>query len=83
MSKPQFIALLAPAVSSFVLVILAWMQSNVRLSHVESSLDMAVNKQAADMKEVRDGLNAIHNHLMTFYTITGKLEGRIEELSRK
>lgn len=35
------------------------------------------------MREVRDSLNAIQNHLMTFYTVTGKLEGRIEELSRK
>lgn len=83
MSKLQFLSLLTPLAGSIVLVILAWMQSNVRLSRVESSLDAAVQKQSADMREVRDSLNAIQNHLMTFYTVTGKLEGRIEELSRK
>jgi len=83
LSKLQFLSLLTPLAGSIVLVILAWMQSNVRLSRVESSLDAAVQKQSADMREVRDSLNAIQNHLMTFYTVTGKLEGRIEELSRK
>lgn len=83
MSKLQFLSLLTPLAGSIVLVILAWMQSNVRLSRVESSFDAAVQKQSADMREVRDSLNAIQNHLMTFYTVTGKLEGRIEELSRK
>ena len=83
MSKLQFIALLTPGMSSAVLFLLAWIQSNVRLSRVEALLGTAISKQSADMRDVRESLNTIHNHLMTFYTVTGKLEGRIEELSRK
>ena len=83
MSKLQFIALLTPGLSSFVLVLLAWIQSNTGMSRVESLLDTTAAKQASDMNEVRDSLSTIHNHLMTFYTVTGRLEGRIEELSRK
>ncbi len=123
MDKLQFVALITTAASSFVLVLLSWMQSNVRLSRVEALLDTAVQRQATDMKdvrsqitevdkkqssavsglrsemqalfaeadarrsaemkEVRDRLTTIDNHLMTFYTVTGRLEGRIDELSRK
>ena len=83
MNQLQFIALITTAASSFVLVILAWLQSNVRTSRVESLLDTVAQRQAADMKEIRDRLTTIDNHLMTFYTVTGRLEGRIDELSRK
>ncbi len=94
MNKLQFISLIITAASSFVLVVLAWMQSNVRMSRIENMLDTVVSRQAADnkeirdsvaadMKEIRERLSTIDNHLMTFYTITGRLEGRIDEVSRR
>ncbi|WP_419804422.1 hypothetical protein [Terriglobus sp.] len=94
MNKLQFVSIMVTVASSFVLIVLAWMQSNVRMSRIETMLDSVVNRQSADMKdvrdrqtadmrEVRDRLDTIDNHLMTFYTITGKLEGRIDELSRR
>lgn len=105
MSKLQFVSIIVTAASSFVLVILAWMQSNVRMSRIESLLDAGANRQAADMKEIRERITSdvqdlqgqwsadmkeirerltiIDNHLMTFYTVTGRLEGRIDELSRR
>ena len=93
MSRLQFIALLTPGLSSFVLVLLAWIQSNTRMSRIESLLDTTVSKQASDMERVtskqasdmqaiRDLLRTIHNHLATFSNITARLEGRIDELSR-
>ena len=104
MSNLQFIALITSSASSFVLVILAWMYSNARLSRLEAMLDNSNAKHEsgiagvrlnldsglasvrtnhdAHMAEIRNRLASIDNHLMTFYTVTGKLEGRIDELSR-
>ena len=82
MGNVQAVAVLASSVGSFVLVILAWMFSNARLSRLETHLDAASAKHSADMAEIRSGLSQIDNHLMTFYTVTGKVEGRLEELSR-
>ena len=101
MNKLQFVSIMVTVASSFVLVVLAWMQSNVCMSRIEALIDSVMVRQssdnkemrsdlqqvqhsfAADMKEVRDRLTTIANHLMTFYTITGRLEGRIDELSRR
>ena len=94
MNKLQFVSIMVTVASSFVLVLPAWMQSNARMSRLETMLDSSINRQSADMKEVRenrtsdmkeirDRLTTIDNHLMTFYTVTGKLEGRIDELSRR
>ncbi len=94
MNKLQFVSIMVTVASSFVLVVLAWMQSNVRMSRLKTMLDSSITRQSADMKEVRenrtsdmkeirDRLTTIDNHLMTFYTVTGKLEGSIDELSRR
>ena len=47
MSKLQFVSLLVPAVASFLLVVLAWMNSNQRLSRLESVVDTI----AKDLRE--------------------------------
>ncbi len=93
MSNAQFAALIVSSAGSFVLVILAWIYSNTRLSRLEAMLDNSNAKHEsaivsvrtnhdAHMAEIRNRLASMDNHLMTFYTITGKLEGRVEELSR-
>ena len=83
MSNLQFALLIASSISSYVLVIIAWMNSNARLSRLEATVDASSSKQDAGFAEVRAKLGSIDNHLMTFYTVTGKLEGRIDELSRR
>ena len=65
MNRLEFVSLLIPCVGSFVLVILAWMFSNARLSRIETTV------------------GTIQHDLQEFYRITGKLEGRVEEMSRK
>ena len=83
MSNVQFIALIVPSISSFVLVILAWMFSNARLSRLESTMDSSNAKHEAAFTDIRNRLSNIDNHLMTFYTVTGRLEGRLDELSAR
>lgn len=59
MTKLQFVALLSPAIGSFVLVILAWMFTNTRIGRVEA----AVYKLGAEMSQLRRDL---HAELSTF-----------------
>ena len=86
MSRLQFVALIASSSGSFVLVVLAWMYSNARLSRLEALLDSSNAKHEAGltqirstydagMTEIRNRLANIDSHLMTFYTVTGRLEG--------
>jgi septal ring factor EnvC (AmiA/AmiB activator) len=97
MSKLQFISLLSPAVGSFVLVLLAWMQSNSRLADLKENMNQRfaeVNQRFAqvDQRFERvdkqfDRMDAqllrIENDQREFYGITRKLEGRVDELSKK
>lgn len=46
MEKLQFIALLTTSVGSFVLVMVAWLYSNARISCIETSMD----RNAADLR---------------------------------
>ncbi len=83
MNAVQTVTILVSSVGSFILVILAWLFSNARLTRLEASLDNANARHNTDMAELRTRLSQIDNHLMTFYTVAGKLEGRIDELSRR
>ena len=76
MTNLQFISLLSTAIGSFVLVILAWLNQNQRLSEFRAD----VNRQF-DKMDVR--LDLIENDQKEFFTVTGRLDGRIEQLSRK
>lgn len=105
MTRLQFIALLTPSVGSFVLVVLAWMHSNSRLSDLKESMDRRFTSMGESMKsqfadvdrrfhdmaenmnrrfdEVNRRLELIEKDQKDFFTVTGKLDGRIDELSRR
>ena len=98
MTKLQFISLLSPAVGSFVLVILAWLHQNQRLSDLRSDtnrqfadLRSDTNRQFADLRsdtnrqfdEVKRSLATLTSDYHHFYGMEQKLEGRVDELSRR
>ncbi len=63
MSNLQFIALIVPSISSFVLVVLAWMFSNARLSRLEATMDSSNAKHEAAFADIRNRLASIDTHL--------------------
>lgn len=90
MSKLQFITLLSPAVGSFVLVLLAWMQSNSRLADLKETMNQRfeqVNQRFASVDRQFERMDArlvrVDNDQREFYGITRKLEGRIDELCKR
>ena len=104
MSKLQFITLLSPAIGSFVLVLLAWMQSNSRLADLKENMNQRFEQMTQRFEQVDqwfeqvtqrfaavdrqfDRMDArllrIENDQREFYGITRKLEGRIDEISRR
>ena len=94
MTKLQFISLLSPAVGSFVLVLLAWLQANLRLNDLQtdttrqiSDLRADTNRQFGEVQRQFDKVNATLETLSTdyrnFYGMEQKLEGRVDELSKR
>ena len=76
MTNLQFLALLIPSIGSLILVVLAWLHQNTRLADLKADVRQF-------QSDVNKRLDTIDNHLMNFYNVSGKLEGRIEELSRR
>ena len=76
MTNLQFLALLSPSIGSLILVVLAWLHQNTRLADLKADVRQF-------QSDVNKRLDTIDSHLMNFYNVSGKLEGRIEELSRR
>lgn len=97
MSRLETLALLTSSIGSigsFVLVTLAWIHSNSRVTNMNSKFDGKFNdlkddihRQFTDVNrqfgEVNRRLGLIETDLKQFYGITQKLEGRVDEISRK
>ena len=97
MSKLQFLSLLSPSVGSLVLVMLAWMNSNARLSDLKENMNQRfeqvnqrfeqVNQRFAAVDRQFERMDArllrIENDQREFYGVTQKLEGRIDEIARR
>lgn len=90
MTNLQFYLLLSPAIGSFVLVILAWLHQNSRLTDLRQDTDRRfddVTRRFDDATRRFDGvdarLSALAADYRTFYGMEQKLEGRVEELSRR
>lgn len=112
MSNVQFISLLSTAIGSFVLVILAWIHQNQRLSDLRMDMSQQfadaradtnrqftdtradTNRQFADVQrqftdvqrqftEVRGSLATLTEDYQRFYGMEQKLEGRVDELSKR
>lgn len=97
----QFIALLIPALGSILLVILAWMQANSRLSDLRTDTHRqfdGVNRQLEGLNRRIDSaegaldqkISALAGQVTTlasdyrsFYGLEQKLEGRVDELSKR
>lgn len=76
MTKLQFIALLSPSLGSLVLVVLAWMHQNQRLTDLRTDS----NRQ---FDEVKGALLTLASDYRHFYGMEQKLEGRVDELSKR
>ena len=59
-----------------ILIILGWLHQNVRLSEFRGDVDRQFDR-------VDHRLTVIEADQKQFFTLTGRLEGRIEELHRK
>lgn len=75
MTNAQFITLLSTGIASFVLVILAWLNQNQRLGDLREDMNRQFNR-------VDQRLSLIEADQKEFFSITGRLDGRIEQLSR-
>ena len=89
MTNLQFISLLSTAIGSFVLVILAWINQNQRSTDLRADVNRQfdeVNRRFGDVnrqfEEVSRRLSLIENDQKQFFAVTGKLDGRIDQLSR-
>lgn len=75
MTNAQFITLLSTGIGSFVLVILAWINQNQRLGDLREDMNRQFNR-------VDSRLALIEADQKEFFSVTGRLDGRIEQLSR-
>ena len=93
MTNLQFISLLSTAIGSFVLVILAWVNQNQRSTDLRDDVsrrfneaERNVSRQFAEVNrqfdEVSRRLTLIESDQKQFFAVTGKLDGRIDQLSR-
>ena len=93
MTNLQFISLLSTAIGSFVLVILAWINQNQRstdlradvnrrFDEVERNTNRKFDEVNRQFDEVNRRLTLIESDQEQFFAVTGKLDGRIDQLSR-
>ncbi len=108
MTNLQFISVLSASVGSFVLVILAWINQNQRLTefrdetnrnfdrvdgringleerldHRINGLEGRMNQQIKGLEERMDKrLSLIEGDQKEFFRVTGRLDGRIDQLTR-
>lgn len=66
-----------------ILVILGWLHQNVRLTEFRSDVDRRFEGIDRQFDRMDRRLILIENDQRQFFTITGKLDGRIDELHRK
>ena len=90
MSRFQLLVVLISSLSSFVLVILAWLHSNARLTDAVASMNRNFDRmdkrfEAIDRKfeGIEKRLDRIDGDLKEFYGTTKRLEGRVDEISRR
>ena len=104
MTNTQFYLLLSPAIGSLVLVVLAWIHQNQRISDLRADTNRQfdnvqrqfenvqrqfenVQRQFDDVNrqlhEVRGSLNTLSSDYHNFYGMEQKLEGRVDELSKR
>ncbi len=73
-----------------ILVILGWLHQNTRLSDLRSDvnrqfdrMDGRLDRMDGRLDLMDERLRLIEGDQKQFFTVTGKLDGRIDELSRK
>ena len=86
MTNLQFISLLSTAIGSFVLVLLAWINQNQRSTDLRADLSRRLDEVERNTNrqfdEVNRRLTLIESDQKQFFAVTGKLDGRIDQLSR-
>ncbi len=74
-----------------VLVVLGWMHQNTRISDLRSDVKSDISSLRAELKsevsslrtEMNKGFGAINEQFMHFHNVTGRLEGRVDEIAKR
>jgi len=66
-----------------VLVILSWIQNNTRLSRLEAGQDALRAELLGFRSHVDSEFGKVREDMKQFYGMTTKLEGRMDELSKR
>lgn len=81
MNNLQFIALLAPSIGSFVLVILAWIHSNSRITRLEHTVDAQGTELRAELRAVRAEITAlreiVYSEMVSLHERVAVVEARL------
>ena len=83
MTNVQFISLMSTAIGSFVLVILAWLQANQGLGDLRADTSRQYTDVNRQFGEIRASLTTLSADYQRFYGMEQKLEGRVDELSKR
>ena len=86
MTNVQFISLLSTAIGSFALVMFAWINQNQRSTDLRNDVNRQFDEVKRDVHrqfdEVNRRLSLIEGDQKQFFSVTGRLDGRIDQLSR-
>ncbi len=83
MTNLQFMSLLIPAAGSFVLVVLAWLHQNTRLTDLCGEVHRGFDQMGLRLDKVETHLGRIDQDLRNFHGTDKELEGRINEISAR
>ena len=83
MTKLQFISLLVPAVGSVVLVLLAWLHQNQRFSDLRADMRTQFAGSDRRLDRIEAQMDTLASDYRNFYGMEQKLEGRVDELSKR
>lgn len=66
-----------------LLVVLSWIQTNSRLSDLKEGMNQRFNQVDQRFNQVESRLTRLEGDYRDFYGLEKKLDGRVDELSRR
>ena len=87
MNNVQLYIIMSGVAASIVTVILGWMQTNARLSRLETTTDGSIRdlriSTETGFRKVEAMQEIQARDLREFYRMLGRLEGRVEEIAKR